>query len=52
MAGLLWAIIVILFIFWLIGLTFHLLGGLIHLVLVVAVVLLIAKLLTGRRARV
>ena len=52
MGGLLWAIIVVLFIFWLIGLTFHVLGGLIHIVLVVAVVLLIWKLLTGMRTRV
>ena len=52
MAGLLWAVIVILFIFWLLGLSFHLLGGAIHIVLVVAVVLLIVNLLTGRGARV
>jgi hypothetical protein len=52
MGGLLWAIIVILFIFWLVGLSFHLLGGLIHIVLVVAIVLLIINLLTGRGARV
>lgn len=52
MAGLLWAIIVILFIFWLLGLSFHLLGGFIHIILVVAVVLLVINLLTGRGARV
>lgn len=52
MAGVLWAIIVILFVFWLVGLGFHLFGGLIHIVLVVAVVLLIINLLTGRGARV
>ena len=52
MAGLLWAVIVILFIFWLIGLAFHLLGGLIHIVLVVAIILLVVNLLTGRGARV
>jgi hypothetical protein len=52
MAGILWAIIVILFLFWLIGFAVHLGGGLIHLVLLVAVVLLIVNLLSGRGARV
>ncbi len=51
MGGLLWGIIVVLFVFWLIGLSLHLLGGLIHLVLVVAIVLLVIKLLTGRAAK-
>lgn len=51
-AGLLWAIIVILFVFWLLGLAFHLLGGLIHIVLVVAVILLVVNILMGRGARV
>ena len=52
MAGLLWALIVILFIFWLLGfLVFHL-GSLIHIVIVVAVILLVVNLLTGRGARV
>ena len=52
MAGLLWTIIVILFVFWLLGLSFHLLGGFIHIVLVVAIILLVVNLLTGRGARV
>lgn len=52
MAGILWAIIVILFLFWLIGFAVHLGGGLIHLVLLIAVVLLIVNLLSGRGARV
>ena len=51
MAGLLWAIIVILVIFWLIGLSLHLLGGFIYIVLVIAVVLIIINLLRGRGAR-
>jgi hypothetical protein len=50
--GLLWAIIVILFIGWLLGFALHVGGGLIHLVLVVAVVLIVINLLTGRGARV
>ncbi|MGR4065711.1 MAG: lmo0937 family membrane protein [Vulcanimicrobiaceae bacterium] len=49
MGGLLWAIIVILVVCWLLGLSFHILGGFIHLLLVVAVVLLVVNLLTGRR---
>jgi hypothetical protein len=52
MAGILWAIIVILFIFWLIGFAVHLGGGLIHLVLLIAVILLIINLFSGRGARV
>lgn len=52
MAGLLWAIIVILFALWLLGFLLHVGGGLIHLVLVIAVVLIVLNLLTGRGARV
>ena len=49
MAGLLWTIIVILVALWIIGLVVHIGGGLIHLLLVVALVLLVLNLLTGRR---
>jgi hypothetical protein len=52
MAGLLWTIIVILFAFWLIGFAVHVGGGLIHLLLVAAVVLFLFNLVTGRRAAV
>ena len=52
MVGFIWAVIVVLFIFWLLGFTFHIAGGLIHLLLVVCVVLIIFNLLTGRGARV
>lgn len=52
MAGILWAVIVILFVLWLLGFIAHVGGGLIHLVLVVALVLLVFNLLTGRGARV
>jgi hypothetical protein len=45
----LWTIIVILFILWLLGFSLHIGGGLIHLVLVLAVIVLIFNLLTGRR---
>jgi hypothetical protein len=52
MAGLLWAIIVVLFVLWLLGFALHFGGGLIHLLLVVAVVLIIFNIITGRGARV
>lgn len=46
----LWTIFVILLILWLLGWGFHIAGSLIHLLLVVAVIVLIINLLTGRRA--
>jgi hypothetical protein len=46
----LWTIIVILVILWLLGFGFHVGGGLIHIVLVVAVIILIFNLISGRRA--
>ncbi len=52
MAGILWTIIVVLFVLWLLGLVVHIGGGLIHLLLVVAIVLLVFNILTGRGARV
>ncbi len=52
MAGILWAVIVVLFVLWVLGFALHVGGGLIHLILVVAVVLIIVNLLTGRGARV
>jgi hypothetical protein len=52
MAGLLWTVIVVLFIFWVLGFFLFHLGSLIHLVIVVAVILLIYNLVTGRGARV
>lgn len=52
MGGILWAIIVILFVFWLLGFLLHVGGGLIHILIVVAVILLIYNLITGRGARV
>ncbi len=52
MRGLLWTVIVILVIFWLLGFTLFHLGAIIHLVIVVAIILLIFNLLSGRGARV
>jgi hypothetical protein len=50
--GLLWAVIVVLFGFWMIGFGLHAAGSLIHLLLAVCVVLLAYNLLTGRGARI
>jgi hypothetical protein len=49
-AIMLWAIIAILLILWLLGFTLVHVGGLIHLLLVVALIVLIFQLVTGRRA--
>jgi hypothetical protein len=46
----LWTIFAILAILWLLGFAFHLGGGLIHILLVVAVIWLLWNLLTGRRS--
>ena len=46
----LWTIIVVLFIMWLLGFSLHVGGALIHLILVVAVIVLIFNLVSGRRA--
>jgi hypothetical protein len=45
----LWTIIVILVVLWLLGFTLHVGGGLIHILLVIAVIVLIYNLITGRR---
>lgn len=49
MGGILYTIISILFVLWLVGLLMNIGGGLIHLLLVVAVILFIVQLITGRR---
>jgi len=46
----LWTIFVVVLIMWLLGFSFHIAGGLIHLLLVVALVILLFNLLSGRRA--
>jgi len=48
-ATMLWTILVVLFVLWLIGLIAHIGGGLIHLLLVVALIIFVINLLTGRR---
>jgi hypothetical protein len=46
----LWTIFAILLILWLLGWGFHVAGSLIHLLLVVAVVVAVINLISGRRA--
>jgi hypothetical protein len=50
MGSLLWTVISILIILWLVGFLMHLGGSLIHLLLVIALVLFIYNMVTGRRA--
>ncbi|MEO8973377.1 MAG: lmo0937 family membrane protein [Ktedonobacteraceae bacterium] len=53
MVGILWAIVVILVILWLIGfLVVHIGGGLIHILLIIAVIVLLYNLFVGMRRRV
>jgi len=46
----LWTIVGILLLLWLLGFSFHVAGGLVHLLLVVAVIVVLFQLITGRRA--
>ena len=45
----LWTIFVILAILWLLGFSLHIGGGLIHLLIVAALVILVINLVSGRR---
>ena len=47
--NMLWTIVVVLGILWLLGFSLHIGGGLIHLLLVVALVVIVINLLSGRR---
>ena len=44
----LWTAAVILLILWLLGFSLHVAGGLIHILLVIAVIVVIIRLVTGR----
>ncbi|WP_017185692.1 lmo0937 family membrane protein [Alkalibacillus haloalkaliphilus] len=46
----LWTIITLILIIWLIGLVLEIAGGLIHLLLVIAGIIFIYQLLTGKRS--
>src|SRR5690348_3529331 len=45
----LWTIVVLLLVLWLLGFSMHVAGGLIHILLVIALVVIVLRLLTGRR---
>jgi hypothetical protein len=45
----LWTVVVLLLILWLLGFTMHVAGGLIHVLLVIALVVIVFRLLSGRR---
>jgi Family of unknown function (DUF5670) len=45
----LWTIFVILLVMWLLGFSFHVAGSLIHLLLVIAAIVLVINLISGRR---
>jgi hypothetical protein len=45
----LWTIFVVVLVLWLLGFTLHVAGGFIHLLLVLAVIILIFNLISGRR---
>jgi len=46
----LWTIFVIILVLWLLGFSFHIAGGFIHILLVVALIVLVINLLSGRRS--
>ena len=45
----LWTIVVLLLILWLLGFTLHVAGGLIHILLVIAVILILVNIISGRK---
>jgi len=47
----LWTIFVVVLVLWVLGFSFHIAGSLIHLLLVVALIILVFNLLSGRRSR-
>jgi hypothetical protein len=46
----LWSVVAILLIMWLLGFSFKIAGSLVHVLLVVALVVVVINLLSGRRA--
>jgi hypothetical protein len=47
--GLLETIVVILVILWLLGYSLHLAGGLIHILLVIAIIVILVRIIQGRK---
>ncbi len=52
LGSILWTVIVVLVVLWLLGLIFHVAGGLVWILLVVALIVLIYNLVAGRRSAV
>ena len=46
----LWTIFVVLLILWLLGFSLHIAGGMIHILLVIALAVLVFNLISGRRS--
>ena len=46
----LWTLIVLLLLFWVLGFAFDVAGGIIHVLLVIAAVLFLVNLISGRRS--
>ena len=49
MVSLIWTVVVVLFVLWLLGFSLHVAGGLIHLLLILAIIGIIYNVLVGRR---
>jgi hypothetical protein len=45
----LWTLVVLLLVFWLLGFAFNVAGSIIHVLLVIALVLFVVNLISGRR---
>jgi uncharacterized membrane protein YtjA (UPF0391 family) len=45
----LWTLVVLLLVFWLLGFAFNVAGNIIHVLLVIALVLFVVNLITGRK---
>jgi hypothetical protein len=48
---LIWALVVILVVLWLVGFLAHIGGGLVHVLLIIAAVMIVINLMSGRGAR-
>ncbi len=49
MGGILWTIAVVLIVIWIIGLMLDIAGGLIHILLVIALIVIVYRLITGKK---
>ena len=47
-----WTLIVLVLLFWVLGFALHVAGGIIHVLLVIALVLFLVNLLSGRRTAI